>query len=600
VEFHFSARALQAGKNGGAAAVSAYIAGKRSYLGQRLNSPHGPGEVAFGGLELPSGACFNYAEDLWIAADLAERKKDGSYQARGGNRRPAGDGKAQKAGVARIAVHADMALPWGTDAGKARAIAYRICRYLIETHRVGVQWACHTKNGIIDHLHFLWTTRTLSDAGFGKKARSLNAIAQRSRSGATARSEEGLYPPEDAKSRNPMTQLRHFAADTIRMFTGVYWDPRSFADRGIDLVPEPKLDRRRLREEQRRAQKEAKRGGERVIDPTPIEVLLGEFRRAQARVKEEQAAERRADQEEKRRLAEPSLWSEFGSVGDVLTERTEWKHLRENRPAAQGTTDRKDLGRGEEASAWRITPDVMVARAKEEARKAEAERAKHKDLQPEVKQQQVPVSSTREDAKAQDGKAERQHSSMEPPPKRTQPPAPPPPSAAQVPQGQSDRLSGTIATAPPERGSSTLGHRAPRPGVPPQATAPRVPQDPPAKDIRIPAESVDTSVKEPLPISASSQIPIPRSIFPWSYGLAATLLLANHQKNPSLGIRVQNLVGLLGLKPRWRNELLAWSEAVGENACLAWVEKQPVLSPEEVNAKIQQISQRGSPGQGMR
>jgi hypothetical protein len=393
-----------------------------------------------------------------------------------------------------------------------------------------------------------------------------------------------------------MTQLRHFAADTIRMFTGVYWDPRSFADRGIDLVPEPKLDRRRLREEQRRAQKEAKRRGERVIDPTPIEVLLGEFRRAQARVKEEQAAERRADQEEKRRQAESSL----RSVGDVLTERTEWKHLRENRPAAQGTTDRKDIGRDQKASAWRITPDVMVARAKEEARKAEAERAKHKDLQQEAKQQQVPVSSTQEDAKAQDGKAERQHSSMELPPKRMQPPAPPPASAAQVPQGQSDRLSGTSATAPLERGSSTLGHRGRRPGVPPRATAPRVPQDPPAKDIRILAESVDTSVKEPLPISASSQIPIPSSIFPWSYGLAATLLLANHQKNPSLGIRVQNLVGLLGLKPRWRNELLAWSEAVGENACLAWVEKQPVLSSEEVNAKIQQISQRGSPGQGMR
>ena len=111
MEFHFSARSLAAGKNGGAAAVSAYIAGRTTYNWIRLNSPHGPGEVAFGGLELPPGAHFLNAEVMWNTADLAERRKDGSYQMRGGDRRPVKDGQVRKVGTPQVATHADMALP---------------------------------------------------------------------------------------------------------------------------------------------------------------------------------------------------------------------------------------------------------------------------------------------------------------------------------------------------------------------------------------------------------------------------------------------------------------------------------------------------------
>jgi hypothetical protein len=211
---------------------------------------------------------------MWLFADMAERKKDGSYQMRGGDRRPGSPDKPARTGVPRIATHADMALPWGTSEDQARDIAKRICRYLIEVHRVGVQWACHTKTNVmsqeseIDHLHFLWTTRTLSDAGFGRKARSLNAIAVRSKSRNNA--------------SNPMTLIRHFAANTIHHITGVYWDPRSFADRGIDLVPEPKLDRRRLREEQRREAKDAKRKGTQP-GATETENLIARFREVKER-----------------------------------------------------------------------------------------------------------------------------------------------------------------------------------------------------------------------------------------------------------------------------------------------------------------------------
>ena len=268
MEFHFSARSLAAGRNGGAAAVSAYIAGRTTYNGIRLNSPHGPGEVAFGGLELPPGAHFLNAEVMWNAADLAERRKDGSYQMRGGDRRPIKDGQVRRVGTPRIATHTDMALPWGTSETQSRRIVKHICDYLIANHQVGVQWSVHTKNGQIDHVHFLWSSRTLSDKGFSGKARTLNSIACRN-----AKKDD---------CRNPMRLLRHYAAKVIDEVTGVFWDPRSFEERQIDLVPEPKLDRRRLREEKRRAVKSTKKaGGE--PEPSEIEQLLARFRGAKER-----------------------------------------------------------------------------------------------------------------------------------------------------------------------------------------------------------------------------------------------------------------------------------------------------------------------------
>jgi hypothetical protein len=268
LEFHFSARSLAAGKSGGAAAVSAYISGRSTYNGKRLNAPHGPGEVAFGGLELPPGVSFSDAEAMWNAADRAERRKDGSYQMRGGDRRPVKEGQVRKRGVPRIATHADMALPWGTDETQSRRIVTRICNQLIEQHHVGVQWAVHTKEGRIDHVHFLWSSRKLSSKGFGRKARSLNSIACRDNQ------------KDDLK--NPMRSLRKQAAEAIEKETGIYWDPRSFEEREIDLVPEPKLDRRRFREEKRRAAREAKETGDKP-EPTRTEKLLEQFRAAKER-----------------------------------------------------------------------------------------------------------------------------------------------------------------------------------------------------------------------------------------------------------------------------------------------------------------------------
>ena len=216
----------------------------------------------------PSGAYFPDAEAMWNMADLAERRKDGSYQMRGGDRRPVRDGDVRRVGSPQIATHADMALPWGTDELQSRRIVKRICDYLIAEHRVGIEWAVHTKDGRIDHVHLLWTSRVLSDQGFGLKARTLNAIACR----------DG----KKENSRNPMRCLRHLAARAIHDVTGVFWDPRSFEEREIDLVPEPKLDRRRVREEQRRAAKKAK-DADREPEPTETEQLLSRFRSAKDR-----------------------------------------------------------------------------------------------------------------------------------------------------------------------------------------------------------------------------------------------------------------------------------------------------------------------------
>lgn len=223
MEFHFSAKRIRAGERGGALAVSAYITGRSSIDGLRINNPHRPEDIAFSGLSLPWLSRIKSGAELWQAADLAERKRDGTYRMNGGH-------------APVLASHADLALPWGTTEAEARSVVDRICAHLVRAHGVGVEYAVHRKAGRIDHAHFLWTTRIVTEAGLGKKARTLNAVAQR---------REGNTEP------SAMENLRRLASKAIRDSTDIDWDHRSFKRRGIDRTPEPKLDRRKLREERR-------------------------------------------------------------------------------------------------------------------------------------------------------------------------------------------------------------------------------------------------------------------------------------------------------------------------------------------------------------
>jgi hypothetical protein len=207
--------------------VSGYVTGHKSVDGVRINNPHTPDEIALVGLALPAEARIGSAAELWRAADLAERRRDGEYRRNGGH-------------APILANHADLALPWGTTASQAQQVIDRICRYLVETHRVGVEYAVHQRNGKIDHVHLIWSSRTVGPEGIGKKARGLNAIAHR-----------------ESKKSGPsaLEEIRETASTAIREVCNVDWDHRSFKRRGIDKIPEPKLDQRILREQRRRIEK---------------------------------------------------------------------------------------------------------------------------------------------------------------------------------------------------------------------------------------------------------------------------------------------------------------------------------------------------------
>lgn len=250
MELHFSARRIRAGTRGGALAVSGYITGRASIDGIRINNPHKPNEIAFTSLALPPGSALRSGVELWRAADIAERKRDGEYRRHGGH-------------APILASHADLALPYGISEAQAREVVSQICQHLVEKHGVGVEVAAHNRNGKLDHVHFLWSTRTVGPTGIGPKARSLNAIAQR---------QNGSTGP------CALEEIREIASKAIRDSCGVEWDHRSFKRRGIDKVPEPKLDQRQLREQRRRLRKSG------TIAPTQVERDLKLFREARANI----------------------------------------------------------------------------------------------------------------------------------------------------------------------------------------------------------------------------------------------------------------------------------------------------------------------------
>ncbi len=244
MEFHLSARRIRAGTRGGALAVSGYITGRSSIDGVRVNNPHRAEEIALTGLVLPAGSMIRTGAELWRTADLAERKKDGQYRRNGGH-------------DPILASHADVAVPWGITEEKVQTIIDRICRYLVEEHKVGVEFAVHKRSGKIDHVHLLWSTRTIGPSGMGAKARGLNAIAQR---------QKGKGDP------SAMERIREIASIAIRDSCGVNWDHRSFKRRGLDTIAEPKLDRRKLREQRRRLEQLGQSG------PTQVEHELNLLR----------------------------------------------------------------------------------------------------------------------------------------------------------------------------------------------------------------------------------------------------------------------------------------------------------------------------------
>lgn len=228
--------------------MSGYITGRASIDGIRIHNPHAADEIAFTGLALPSGSTIRSGVELWRAADMAERKKNGEYRRNGGH-------------CPILASHVDLALPYGTTEAQAQKVIDQVCRHLVDVHQIGVEYAVHRRHGRIDHVHLLWSTRTVGPDGLGTKARSLNAIAQR---------QSGNDRP------SAMEKIREIASKAIRDSCGIDWDHRSFKRRGIDRIAEPKLDQKQLREQRRRL---AKLG---ISEPTQVERDLTLLRQKRA------------------------------------------------------------------------------------------------------------------------------------------------------------------------------------------------------------------------------------------------------------------------------------------------------------------------------
>lgn len=236
MEFHFSAKRIDPIRTkGGALAISAYMTARHQEWRIPLNNPHHWTDIAASGLVMPPGGAFTEPRDLWVAADQAERRKDGEYKMRGGH-------------PPSVGTHADMSLPWGTTDLRAMRIAERISEFIAETHGVGVEWAVHYKNGRVDHIHQLWTSRKVTGTTLGEKARSLNKIAMTQANG-------------NSKGLNPMEEIRAFASRVIKEETGVEWDHRSFKRRGITRPPELKINRAKYRQQRRELEKQG-RGNE--------------------------------------------------------------------------------------------------------------------------------------------------------------------------------------------------------------------------------------------------------------------------------------------------------------------------------------------------
>jgi Ti-type conjugative transfer relaxase TraA len=147
--------------------LAAYIARARrqDHSGMVFNFVHRAEELADRGLILPPAAP-DWAADpaaLWRAAERAEQTID----------RRSGERRWKKGG--QIARHMTIALPREATPARRREmlLAFIAAELQPERHGVAIEWAIHADDNN-PHGHLLISTRTLGEAGFGKKARGMN------------------------------------------------------------------------------------------------------------------------------------------------------------------------------------------------------------------------------------------------------------------------------------------------------------------------------------------------------------------------------------------------------------------------------------------
>ncbi|EAZ7030456.1 MobA/MobL family protein [Escherichia coli] len=149
-------------------------------------------------------------EELWNAAEAAERRKDG-----------------------RTARKVEMALPHEATPEQREQIARAWAQELANRYRVAVDFAIHLPDKEGDkrnhHVHILMTTREVSRDGLGEKA----ALELSN----TDQAKRGLPVGSEA-----IKELRECLADVFnreceRLGIDLTADPRSYAEQGLDLTP---------------------------------------------------------------------------------------------------------------------------------------------------------------------------------------------------------------------------------------------------------------------------------------------------------------------------------------------------------------------------
>jgi len=240
-------RAVRASPTKGAAnalALVGYINCEKQFAGEKVSKPHSPDELVFRNAIGLDGFQQD-AEKLIRQLNDAEIASNGKYQMRGGKYPPLKDaeGKSVKDENGKVVVdksngriaqppelmkHLDLTIPHGATKKDAQEMVNSLAEFIRKKHNVAVIFAVHSKDGQPNDCHFLISKRTVSDSGeVGKTARTLTD------------------KPKDKNSLSPVNEIRQVWANLAREKTGVEWSIRSYKERGIDLIPEPKLSNKK-------------------------------------------------------------------------------------------------------------------------------------------------------------------------------------------------------------------------------------------------------------------------------------------------------------------------------------------------------------------
>ena len=236
-------------------AAAAYRSGERLYdvRGEESHDYTRRYGVLVTGLILPDGAPAWSREELWNAAEAAEKRKD-----------------------ARTARKIEMALPADATDAQRHELARLWAAELVSRYGVAVDYAIHLPDREGSernhHVHLMMTTRKVTREGLSEKADlELSNTDQKKRGLAVG--DDGIYA------------LRVALADVFNVFAERHGlelsaDPRSYQDRGIDIEPTvhvgvhaTSMDRKGTEAERADQHRETRETNLRAIEARPELVL---------------------------------------------------------------------------------------------------------------------------------------------------------------------------------------------------------------------------------------------------------------------------------------------------------------------------------------